>query len=73
MKEYELAHFKRSHAWLTTYAPYHNPQIIITVLIEHGGHGGSAAGHIVYKIYKKLYKMGYIVIPSKNNIKKTYH
>jgi len=60
MKEYELEHFKRSHAWLTTYAPYKNPQIVVTVIIEHGGHGGSAAGGIVYKIYKKLYELGYI-------------
>jgi penicillin-binding protein 2 len=60
MKEYELEYFKRSHAWLTTYAPYKNPQFVVTVLIEHGGHGGSAAGEIVSKIYDKLYELGYI-------------
>ncbi len=60
MKEYELAYFKRSHAWLTTYAPFKNPQYVITVVVEHGGHGGSAAGKIVSQIYNKLYKLGYI-------------
>ena len=60
MKEYELEYFKRSHAWLTTYAPYKNPQFVVTVLIEHGGHGGSATGEIVSKIYDKLYEFGYI-------------
>ncbi len=39
----------RSHAWLTTYAPYNNPQYVVTVLVEHGGHGGSAAGQLLHK------------------------
>ena len=60
MKEYELSYYRRSHAWLTTYAPYKNPQYVVTVVIEHGGHGGSAAGAIVSKIYNKLYELGYI-------------
>ena len=60
MKEHELDYFKRSHAWLTTYAPYKNPKYVITVVVEHGGHGGSAAGRIVSKMYDKLYELGYI-------------
>ncbi len=60
MKEEELAYFTRSHAWLTTYGPYKNPQVVVTVLMEHGGHGGSAAGPIVSKIYDKLIELGYI-------------
>jgi len=60
MKEHELKYFNRSHAWLTTYAPYKNPQYVVTVLVEHGGHGGSAAGAIVSKIYDKLDELGYI-------------
>ena len=60
MKEYELEYFNRSHAWLTTYAPYKNPQYVVTILVEHGGHGGSAAGKMVGKIYEKLDELGYI-------------
>ena len=60
MKEYELEYFKRSQAWLTTYAPYKNPQYVVTILVEHGGHGGSAAGPIAGKIYDKLIELGYI-------------
>ena len=60
MKEYQLTYFKRSQAWLTTYAPYKNPQYAITILVEHGGHGGSAAGPMVGKIYNKLIELGYI-------------
>jgi penicillin-binding protein 2 len=59
LKESQLAYFHRSHAWLTTYAPYDNPQYIVTMLVEHGGHGGSTAGPMVADIYKWLYKHGY--------------
>jgi len=60
MKEHELEYFKRSQAWLTTYGPYKNPKYVVTLLIEHGGHGGSAAGPLVGKIYDKLIDLGYI-------------
>ena len=59
-KEDELVYFHRSHAWLTTFGPYKHPQYVVTVLIEHGGHGGSAAGGIVSKIYNWLVNNGYI-------------
>ena len=62
MKEEELKYFSRSHAWLTTYGPYKKPKYVVTVLVEHGGHGGSAAGPIVSKIYDKLVELGYIKI-----------
>lgn len=60
MKESELKYYHRSHAWLTTYGPFKNPKYVVTVLVEHGGHGGSAAGGVVSKIYNKLYELGYI-------------
>jgi len=59
LKEEELAYYHRSHAWITTYAPYDDPKYIVTVLVEHGGHGGSTAGPIVADIYRWLYKNGY--------------
>jgi len=59
LKEDELAYFHRSHAWITTYAPYKNPQFVVTVLVEHGGHGGSTSGPIAADIYKWLYAHGY--------------
>jgi len=58
-REDELAYWKRSHAWITTYGPYKQPQFIVTAMIEHGGHGGSAAGGMVSKIYKKLVELHY--------------
>ena len=59
LKEHELAYYHRSHAWITTYAPYEDPKYIVTVLVEHGGHGGSVSGPIAADIYKWLYKNGY--------------
>ena len=59
-REDELKYFHRSHAWLTTFGPYRRPQVVVTVLIEHGGHGGHAAGGIVSKIYNYLVDKGYI-------------
>ena len=59
LKESELAYFHRSHAWFTSYAPYDDPQFVVTVLVEHGGHGGSTSAPLAAEIYKWLYKKGY--------------
>jgi len=64
-REEDLEYFKRSHAWLTTYAPFKNPKYVVTVLVEHGGHGGSTAGPIVAKIYRWMYQKGYFGKQSK--------
>jgi penicillin-binding protein 2 len=60
MKEEELDYYSRSHAWLTTFAPFKEPKYVITVLVEHGGHGGNAAGGIVTKLYNKMRQLGYL-------------
>ncbi|MBU1666816.1 penicillin-binding protein 2 [bacterium] len=59
MKEHEMDYYSRSHAWLTTYAPFKDPQYIVTVLVEHGGHGGTTAGPIAAEIYKWMANEGY--------------
>ncbi|MDD2950215.1 MAG: penicillin-binding protein 2 [Sulfuricurvum sp.] len=58
--EKSMEYLKRSHAWFTTYGPADNPQFVVTVLVEHGGHGGEEAGGIVSEIYNKLDDLGYI-------------
>ncbi len=60
MYENQLEYYHKSHAWLTSYGPYENPKYVVTVIVEHGGHGGVAAGKLVSKIYDKLYYLGYI-------------
>jgi penicillin-binding protein 2 len=38
------------HAWFVAYAPVDNPKIAVAVLVEHGGHGGSAAAPVAKKV-----------------------
>ena len=40
----------RDHALFVAYAPIEDPQIAIAVIVEHGGHGGSAAAPIARQI-----------------------
>ena len=73
LKEHELAYFHRSHAWFTSYAPYDNPQFIVAVLIEHGGHGGSTSAPIAADIYKWLFAHRYfdkkpVILVADNNL-----
>ncbi|WP_373002209.1 penicillin-binding protein 2 [Sulfurimonas sp.] len=58
--EHEMSYYNRSHAWFTSYGPYKNPQYVVLVMVEHGGHGGAAGGEIVSKIYNKLLELKYI-------------
>jgi penicillin-binding protein 2 len=41
-----------THAWFTSFAPYNHPQIVVTVLVEEGGEGASAAMPIVDEFLK---------------------
>ncbi|WP_295698054.1 penicillin-binding protein 2 [Helicobacter japonicus] len=59
IKESEMEYFHRSHAWITAFLPYENPQYAVTILIEHGGSGGSGAPVLV-KIANKLKELGYV-------------
>lgn len=70
LKETQLEYFQRSHAWLTTYAPYDNPRYVITAILEHGGHGGSEAGPIIAEVYKKMIELGYLNNPVPVTVKK---
>jgi penicillin-binding protein 2 len=38
------------HAWFVAFAPAEAPRIAVTVLVEHGGHGGSAAAPIAKQV-----------------------
>jgi penicillin-binding protein 2 len=60
MNENDLKYYQKSHAWFTSYGPYSDPQFVITTIIEHGGHGGDAAGELVSKVYNKLVDLNYI-------------
>jgi len=48
---------KKPHAWFTCFAPYENPEIVITVLVENGGEGSTIATPIAYKILKWYFSL----------------
>ena len=39
----DLPYKYRDHAWFTAYAPSENPEVVVTVLLEHSGGGGTNA------------------------------
>jgi cell division protein FtsI/penicillin-binding protein 2 len=43
---------KANHAWFTSFAPFENPEITVTILVEEGGEGSSIATPIAYEFYK---------------------
>ncbi len=50
---------KENHAWFTGFAPYNNPEVVITVLVEEGGEGSQVSVPITHDIlnwYFNIYK-----------------
>ncbi len=45
-----LSEFQRKHAWFMAFAPTHDPQIALAVLVENGGGGSSVAGPIARSV-----------------------
>ena len=39
----QVSKTKNPHAWFTVFAPYENPEIVLTILVENGGEGSSTA------------------------------
>jgi penicillin-binding protein 2 len=56
LKEDDIPYKYRDHAWFTCFAPAVNPEIVVTVLVEHGLHGGSASAPIASKILNKYFE-----------------
>ncbi|KJU83353.1 peptidoglycan glycosyltransferase [Candidatus Magnetobacterium bavaricum] len=46
----------RDHAWFIAFAPYEAPTIALAVIVEHGGHGGSAAAPIAKGVIETYIK-----------------
>lgn len=44
------------HAWITVFAPFENPEIILTVLVENAGQGSDVAGPIAKEILKEYFE-----------------
>jgi len=46
----------RDHAWFVGFAPAEAPEIVVAALVEHGGHGGSAAAPVVQKVLARYFE-----------------
>ncbi len=46
----EVAKKHRDHAWFVAFAPIEKPKIAVAVIVEHMGHGGSAAAPLAKTI-----------------------
>jgi penicillin-binding protein 2 len=47
----------RDHAWFIAFAPKDHPRIAVACLVEHGGHGGSAAAPPVHDVLAKFFEL----------------
>jgi len=56
LKEEEIPYKYRDHAWFTCFAPVEDPEIAVTVLVEHGLHGGSGAGPVARAVLEKYFE-----------------
>ncbi len=47
----------RDNGWFIAFAPKDHPQIAIACIIEHGGHGGSAAAPVIHDVMKRYFEL----------------
>ncbi|HEY6417380.1 MAG TPA: penicillin-binding protein 2 [Candidatus Binataceae bacterium] len=47
----------KDHAWFIAFAPEEHAQIAVSCIIEHGGHGGSAAAPVVHDVMKRFFEL----------------
>ncbi|MGE5285079.1 MAG: penicillin-binding protein 2 [Actinomycetota bacterium] len=56
IKSEDLPYQIRDHAWFVAFAPVDDPQIVVAAMVEHGGHGGSAAAPIVKAVLQEFFR-----------------
>lgn len=71
LKEEAIPYEYRDHAWFTCFAPAENPEIAVTVIVEHGLHGASGAAPVARAVMEAYFKdrltqgkeVAYIMVP----------
>jgi penicillin-binding protein 2 len=46
----------RDHAWFAAFAPVDNPQMVVVVFVEHGGHGGADAAPLAKLLFESRFQ-----------------
>ena len=54
LKTSEIPYEQRDHALYVAYGPYKNPRYSLSIIIEHGGSGGTTAAPIAKKLFKLI-------------------
>jgi penicillin-binding protein 2 len=71
MKDENIPYKYRDHAWFTCFAPAEDPEIAVTVLVEHGLHGGSGAAPIAKAVLEKYFETRLQAMAKEKEEKKT--
>jgi penicillin-binding protein 2 len=48
---------EKTHSWFTSFAPYQNPEIAVTVIVEGGGEGFSVAAPVAKNIIEQYFHL----------------
>ncbi len=64
LKTFQIPYEERDHALFVAFGPYKNPRYALSIIIEHGGSGGTVAAPLA----KELFKM----IVDRHEIRKNY-
>jgi penicillin-binding protein 2 len=57
LKTHQMDFFQRDHAWFASFAPADDPELVVVVLNEHGGHGGSDAAPTAMAVIQKYFDL----------------
>ncbi len=55
LKSSELDYIERDHAWIASWGEKDGQELVVVVMVEHGGGGSATAGPIARKVYDILY------------------
>lgn len=56
MEEDEVPRQLRDHAWFAAFAPVEDTEIVVAVLVEHGGSGGSTAAPVAQRVLARYFE-----------------
>jgi penicillin-binding protein 2 len=56
LEEHEVPIRNRDHAWFAAFAPAEDAEIVVAVIVEHGGHGGSAAAPLAQRVLARYFE-----------------
>ena len=54
LKTFQIPYEERDHALYVAFGPYKNPRYALSIIIEHGGSGGTVAAPLAKKLFKMI-------------------